>query len=138
MKSDPNVTNCQAASATPGEEEIFVLARQKMECEKRYLDPALTMESLAAEMCMHRNKLSHAVNKFAGVSFPTWLSCYRVEEVERLASLPENRGRRLSDIAYDAGFADHASFYRAFVRLRHMKPSAALRHQEYPEPESVI
>lgn len=102
--------------------EIYRLAEDKMQVEKRYLDPYLTMESLAMELNVHRNALSAAVNRYAKTSFTLWLTSYRVAEVERLATAKENQGVSLEKLSQLAGFANRTSFYRGFKNIRGVAP----------------
>lgn len=103
--------------------EIFNEAERLMKQEKRYLDRSLTMETLAAEIEVHRNSFSRAVNLFAGTSFSDWLASYRVSEAERLAATEK---QPLEKLALRAGFPSRTSFYRAFRKIKHNSPSAYL------------
>lgn len=122
----PKTAGGRRSFAVLGEEEIFALARRIVEGEKRFLDPCLTMESLADELNIHRNALSGAVNRFAGIGFPAWLGEYRVAEVERLATLPENQDCSTAKLALMSGFSNRKSFHRVYTSLRHGKPSETL------------
>lgn len=103
--------------------EIYRLAEHKMRVERRYLDPYLTMESLAAELNIHRNALSAAVNRYAQTSFSLWLTAYRVAEIEQLAAVKENQAVPLEKLGMLAGFANRTSFYRGFKNIRGITPS---------------
>lgn len=100
--------------------EIFSEAQRLMKQEKRYLDPSLIMETLAAEMGVHRNNLSRAVNRFAGTHFNEWLGAYRLDEVDRLAAADPQE--TLTRLAKRAGFPSRSSFYRMFIKIRHTPP----------------
>lgn len=102
--------------------EIYRLAEQEMKAKKRYLDHSLTMESLAAELNVHRNALSAAVNRYAKMSFSLWVTSYRVTEVERLATAKENQTISLEKLALRAGFTNRNSFYRGFKNIVGITP----------------
>lgn len=106
------------------EQEIFRLAKHEMDKGRCYLDPHLTMEALAGELNVHRNALSSAVNRCAGMSFSLWLNSYRVAEVERLVRLSENRALNKMELARQAGFSNRTSFYRIFKILKGATPSS--------------
>ena len=110
-----------------GRQETFRLAQHIVQDQKRYLEPYLTLETLAEELNVHRNILSAAVNHYAGVIFPVWIATYRIAEVERLASLPENSRASIETLALKAGFANRTSFYRVYRSIKHSKPSETLK-----------
>lgn len=107
--------------------EIFHRAEQMMRRERRYLDRGLTMEMLAAEMEVHRNSLSRAVDTHAGMNVPSWINRYRVEEAERLWAEAGEDKVKLINLALRAGFRSHSSFYRAFMDMRQSAPSAVFK-----------
>lgn len=86
------------------------------------------MESLATHINVHRNMLSRAVNRYAGTTFPHWVGFYRVAEVEKQAAEIRNRGRKLEELALEAGFSSRSSFYRVFKKIRNTLPSLVLRN----------
>lgn len=127
MAEDHSKTFGRRRSFAPiSNEEIFALARQKVEAERGFLDPCLNRELLAEELNIHRNSLSAAVNLFAGVPFPVWVSTLRIAEVERLAAMPENRDCSISSLALRAGFSDRRTFHRVYMAIRGSKPSETL------------
>ena len=127
MEEDhPRIYGRRRSFSVLGQEEIFALARKKMEGEKWFLSPYLTLDIMADELSVHRNALSAAVNRFAGVSFPMWVNSYRVAEVERLAALPENRDCGTAKLALMSGFTNRKSFHRVYTALRQGKPSETL------------
>lgn len=95
--------------------------------EKVYLNPLLTMESLADHIRVHRNLLSRAVNVHAGESFSQWLNRYRIEEAERLAARAAGGKLSMESLAKQVGFSNHTSFYRAVRKLLGTTPSAAFK-----------
>lgn len=112
------------------EKELFVRALDKIENSRYFLNPYLTMESLADELNVHRNALSAAVNHYAGRTFPQWLAEYRIGELERLSFMAENQDRSLEELALHAGFSNRASFYRVFRKVKNGSPLAILRKKE--------
>jgi AraC-type DNA-binding domain-containing proteins len=107
--------------------EIFDEAGRLMTQEKRYLDRSLNMEILAAEMEVHRNALSRAVNTFAKTSFSDWLASYRIAEAERLIVSGK---QSLEKLALHAGFPNRTSFYRAFRKIKHDSPAVYFGRRE--------
>lgn len=96
--------------------EIFAIAQRMMCKEKAYLNPGLTMETMAAHIGVHRNSFSRAVNHYTGVSFPTWLATLRMAEADRL--LHEEKDKpTVSSIVSRAGFSSRTSYYRAVQKV---------------------
>lgn len=104
------------------DEQIFCMAIQIMSDHKPYLEYYLTLDELAGRMDVSRNALSRAINLYAKMSFTTWLTIYRVTEMERLAEIEENRTSSLAELAKQAGFASRTSFYRGFRNIRGITP----------------
>lgn len=104
------------------EEQLFRVAKQIMEDEKPYLKCHLTLDELAERINVSRNTLSRTINLYAKVRFTTWLTMYRVAEVEQLAMMKENQATPLKKLAKQAGFASRTSFYRGFKNMRGIAP----------------
>lgn len=112
------------------DEQIFRAAEQMMRDDKLYLEFDLTLDSLADRMRVHRNALSRAVNLYAGVNFPTWLTLYRITEVERLAVMVDNKKVTFEKLAKRAGFTNRTSFYRSFKIIRGITPEEWRKRQK--------
>ena len=123
----PHTSRGKRTYASMTDVQLFAIARQKVEDEKYYLDPYLTLETLAGEINVSRNALSAAVNRYAGMIFPVWIANYRIAEVERLAELPENQRANIATLARQAGFANRTNFYRVYRAIRGQAPSQGFR-----------
>lgn len=128
VKDYPKTSGGRRSFVLLNGEEIFALARQKMEDERRFIEPYLTLDMLAAEINVHRNALSAAINQYAGMKFPDWVAGFRIAEAERLAACGNES---LMSIALLSGFSARSSFYRAFLKLRGSTPREALRKHNY-------
>ncbi len=99
----------------PDKETLEQLLRQvveKMEKDKVYLDPDLSLVRLAQSVQSSARFVSRAINEHTGKNFSEFVNTYRVEHAKRLlASDPEAKAALL---AYDCGFHSISAFYTAF------------------------
>jgi len=100
-----------------------------MQNEKPFLNPELSLPELADSLEMSRNQLSALINKIHQKNFYEFVNEYRVDEVKRLITAPENKHLKLISLAYDAGFNSKASFYRIFKQLTELTPTEYLATQ---------
>lgn len=96
--------------------------RRTMESEKAFLDPELTLPSLAERLGMPRNRLSRLLNEAIGKSYADFVNDYRIEEAKALLSSP-GRGMDVLGVAFESGFNSKATFYSAFKRVTGMAPN---------------
>jgi AraC-like DNA-binding protein len=94
--------------------EILARVRALMEEEKPFLDPDLSLASLAGEAGLAPGELSRVINGAAGANFYDFVNAYRVEEAKRALSDPAHDARSVLDIAYGAGFRSKSTFNQCF------------------------
>lgn len=87
------------------------------------LDPALTLESLAARLQVIPNHLSQAVNEQTGGNFADFVNAPRIDEVKRRLLDPAHRHLTIAGIAADCGFPSKSAFHSAFRKQTGMTPS---------------
>ena len=81
----------------------------------------LRIGDVAAELGTNSTYISACLNSQLGVSFPTLVARYRVAYAQEL--MRREPDKRLLDIAEDAGFANEATFFRAFKQITGMTPA---------------
>lgn len=93
-----------------------------MQREALYLRPELKIADVAAHLGMPSHHLSEVLNQSVGQHFSDFINTYRVEEAK--AQLGNIRYRHLSveSLGLDCGFANKATFYRAFKKITGMTP----------------
>lgn len=96
--------------------------------EKPYLDPALNLQQLAAQLQIVPHQLSQLLNQFKGESFSDFVNRYRVEHFKRIALSPSHAHLSLLGIAFESGFNSKAAFNAAFKRLTGQTPSEFVRN----------
>ena len=95
-----------------------------MEKNKPYLQPKLSLSSLAEMLEISPNYLSQIINQYEEVNFNDFVNHYRVEEFIRLAA--ENPHHSFLAIALEAGFNSKSTFNKLFKKHKGMTPSQFL------------
>jgi AraC-like DNA-binding protein len=116
--------------ATPEDLEIVRRAHQEM-CNGRFKDCRLTLEQLAAELSVHRNTLSRAINRVTGKRFNRFINEYRIKEaIRRIENAPrDNKNLYIDSLYEELGFNSRTSFFRTFKQIVGLPPCAFYRKQ---------
>lgn len=98
-----------------------------MKDEKPYLKSDLRMNELANLLKVSRNHTSQIINEHFNLSFFDFINRYRVEEAKILLSDPDE-DLNITAVAYQVGFNNRASFYKAFKKFTNQNPTTFLKH----------
>ncbi|MEO0527225.1 MAG: helix-turn-helix domain-containing protein [Bacteroidota bacterium] len=93
-----------------------------MEQEKPYLDSDIRLDDLAEMLDVPRHHASQIINENFNSNFFDFMNQYRIREAE-LALKDKNSGITIQKIAYQSGFNNRVSFYKAFKKVTGMTPS---------------
>lgn len=104
-----------------------------MTSKKPYLEPKLTLSSLADDLDISPNHLSQIINQYEEKNFYNFVNSYRVEEFKERALNPENRNYNILSIAYDSGFNSKSSFNQVFKKMVGKTPTQYLKHAKKAE-----
>lgn len=105
------------------DEELIKRLRSFMEGKKPYLDPELTLSTLAKELSISRSQLSQLINDGVGDNFYNFINKYRVEQVKRLMVDPQMKNYNMLGIALEAGFKSKSTFNLIFKRFTGLTPT---------------
>lgn len=94
-----------------------------VENEKIFLNPELTLRTLAEKLEISANQLSWLLNDGLGKNFNEFINHYRVEEFKRVAKLPESSHLTIMAIAYDCGFNSKTVFNTYFKKETGLTPN---------------
>lgn len=97
-----------------------------METEKPYLEPKLTLSSLADELEISANHLSQVINQCEEKNFFDFVNSYRVKEYKERATDPAYQNFSILAIALDSGFNSKSSFNQVFKKFTGKTPSQYL------------
>lgn len=97
--------------------------RIKMEVEKVFLNPKLTLGDLAASILTNKTYLSQYINNTLHTTFYDYINRYRIEEACRIIELMPTEGRKsMSTVSKMSGFCSLATFNRYFVKVIGVSP----------------
>lgn len=94
-----------------------------------YLDPNLTLRSLADQIDIHPNKLSWLINEMHEQNFNQFINKYRVEHFKKLIVNPDNAQFSILGLAYDSGFNSKTVFNTYFKKSTGKSPKAWIEAQ---------
>ena len=92
-----------------------------------YLNPDLSLRSLAGLINMHPNQLSWLLNDSLGKNFNEFVNHYRVETFKNLAKDSTNANITVLGLAYDSGFNSKTVFNNYFKKETGLTPKQFLK-----------
>lgn len=98
-----------------------------MDKEKPYCNPDIRLDTLANMLDVSRHHASQVINEHFSVSFFDFINEYRIREAERLLTSGKT-SLSINDIAYQSGFNNRVSFYKAFKKIEGTTPSKYRDH----------
>ncbi|MHA4811468.1 helix-turn-helix domain-containing protein [Flavitalea flava] len=107
-------------------ERLVVLLKTAMETDRLYLDPALTVASLAAHTGATPKTLSAVLNQHLNKSFNEFINEYRVQAIKERLLLGETKELTIAGLAYECGFNSLPTFQRAFKTIIGQTPKEFL------------
>ncbi|MBL4639946.1 MAG: AraC family transcriptional regulator [Kordiimonadaceae bacterium] len=127
LQSGPLVLEPPAESISqpdPAEKHDLKRVIEVVEAEEFYLEPNLTISTLAKKVQMPEHKLRQLVNQHMGYrNFADFLNEYRIEAAKiRLADVA-NRRQQVLVLAMDLGYGSLGPFNRAFKARTGLTPS---------------
>lgn len=100
-----------------------------MEKEQPFLNPDLTLSSLAQMLMTNRTYLSVAINRMTGTNFSVWLAEYRVNYAIYLMNKSEADNNMNLFLYEEAGFNSRTTFYRQFKQITGLTPKQYLKRR---------
>ncbi|MEO6647179.1 MAG: AraC family transcriptional regulator [Chitinophagaceae bacterium] len=98
--------------------------------ERLYLDPELSLQTLAQKLKLSPVVTSTVINFELKKNFRNLINEYRVKEVKLRLNDPHSSQLSLLGIAYECGFNSEASFYRIFKNIVGLSPKEYLTCQQ--------
>ncbi len=113
------------SSATKYKEKLV----QHIEQNEAFLDPGLTLRSLAEQIGIHPNKLSWLINEMHEQNFNQFINNYRIDHFKKLALDPDNAQFSILGLAYDSGFNSKTVFNTYFKKSTGQSPKTWIQDQ---------
>ncbi len=99
-----------------------------MNTEKPFLNPDIRLDTLAQMLDVSRHHASQIINEHFSVNFFDFINQYRIREAEQLLTSAKSENSSITDIAYQSGFNNRISFYKAFKKILGTTPSEYRNH----------
>lgn len=96
------------------------------EQDKIYLDDQLSLPKFSNRLNLDQEYISALVNQKFDCSFPKLVKIYRLAEAKSILKNSDRATVKLIDVAFESGFSNKVSFYRAFKEIENMSPSQYL------------
>ena len=107
--------------------EEFKKVHDLVVSEKKYLEPELSMSSLAETLSISASHLSKLVNNHSGFSFSDYINSLRVEQAKKLLADPNFNNYTMVAIGLECGFNSRSTFYAAFKKFTATTPTEYLK-----------
>ena len=104
--------------------EEFALIRDYILQEQRFLDPLLSLNSLAREVSVSPGHLSRLINNHSDFNFTDFVNSMRVEQSKEILLDPEFENYTIAAIGLECGFNSKSTFYAAFKKFTTQSPSS--------------
>lgn len=93
-----------------------------VDSEKPFLNPSVTIRSLASQLEIHPNQLSWLLNEYIGKKFNEFINHYRLEHFKELVQNPDNDRISVIGLAYESGFNSKTVFNTFFKKEMGITP----------------
>jgi len=113
------------------------LLKKAMDTDKLYLDSALTVNKLAAQLEISSRTISAVLNRELKKGFSEFINEYRINEVKQRMLQPENSHITIAGIAFECGFNSVATFQRTFKNSEQITPGQFLLNHRKSEKISA-
>ncbi|TNJ44688.1 helix-turn-helix transcriptional regulator [Tamlana fucoidanivorans] len=90
---------------------------------KLYLDPLLSMESVASELGMSKSYFSKLINSYSDYNFSDFINSLRVKQAKKFLSNDDFSDYTIVAIGLECGFNSKSTFYAAFKKFTSETPS---------------
>jgi AraC-like DNA-binding protein len=94
-----------------------------MTTERVFLEPDLSLPTLAQRAGVSIHELSYVLNEGLGENFFQFVNRYRVEEAKRLLVSAQHRHLSILGIGFEAGFSSKTTFNTTFKKMTGLSPS---------------
>ena len=91
--------------------------------EQLFMDPDITLDSLAETLEVMPRDLSMIINRHFGSNFYTFINSYRIEEAKWMLKDQAKKDTTITDIYLAVGFNSKSVFYTFFKKLEGMTPT---------------
>jgi AraC-like DNA-binding protein len=106
----------------PDKSENLQKLNSYMETFKPYLNPDITLETLAGEISVNPRILSQIINETFKKNFKSFILEYRIKESMKILAEPKHRKLTILEILYQVGFNSKSAFNNQFKLYTNLTP----------------
>ncbi|MCB9196514.1 MAG: AraC family transcriptional regulator [Flavobacteriales bacterium] len=113
-------------NSDPNNEEIkndIIKLKQFMVDNEPYLNPSLSIQSLATSLNMSSHELSTLINRYLNIHFFDFINGYRIDKAMEILKDPRKKDLTILEILYEVGFNSKSSFNTAFKKHTNLTPT---------------
>jgi len=114
-------------------EQVLSQIIELINTKKPYLRIDYTLTEMAKDLNILPTTLSMIINSKLNCSFPDYINSFRVKKSVELLNNEINRNFTIEAIAYESGFNNRTSFYKAFKKQTGKLPSEYLKKRQKKE-----
>lgn len=107
--------------------KLYDQLKQLLETDKLYLNPELSLKTVADLLNTNTKYLSQVVNHQAGINFQQFINLYRVKEAKHKIVKDSFSNLTLYGIALQCGFKNKSTFYKVFKEVTGYTPKDFVR-----------
>lgn len=107
--------------------KLYDQLKQLLETDKLYLNPELSLKTVADLLNTNTKYLSQVVNHQAGINFQQFINLYRVKEAKYKIVKDSFSNLTLYGIALQCGFKNKSTFYKVFKEVTGYTPKDFVR-----------
>lgn len=101
----------------------FELLEREMEDKKVYLNPDLSLKSLAIHLNVNEKELSQVINQLGKKNYSEYINEYRISYAKTILNSDRYRNMKIIGVAFESGFNNTDSFYFWFKKLTGKTPT---------------
>jgi len=106
----------------PDKREYLQRLNAHMETRKPFLNPDITLESLANDISVNPRILSQIINETFKKNFKSYILEYRIKESMQILADENYRNLTILEILYQVGFNSKSAFNNQFKLFTHLTP----------------
>jgi AraC-like DNA-binding protein len=103
-------------------EDPFLMIRNHIEKNNRYLDSRFSLEILASETKMSTTKVSNIINNNSNFNFSDYINALRIEKAKTILVEPKYNDYNIEAIGFECGFNSKSTFYTSFKKFTNITP----------------
>lgn len=117
---------------------ICIRMNHLMENEKPFLRLEYNLNEMSKQLGISINILSMIINSKLKTSFPDYINSFRVKRAQQLLLELKERHLTIEAVAYDSGFSNRTSFYKAFKKHTGKLPSEFVKEQNKSKENLLV